>query len=239
MSPTSASVTSSKKARPVAVPLRPSCSSTRSDAAVATKVVSTRVQSRVPPTAAEWLVNGKEAIATRRGARRWGSGPAGRRRRLASSPTRTGGRACPTRRSTGSERTVSEAGASAPQLDRRPRRRARPPRGARPTRPAPGRRGTSPRAGRRRRASRSPRSGRRPACRRAAARASEAAREQRRQRRAPCEAGAAGASGHSTVSFRGTPAGRVPRNPQSRRIPRRPARPKLLGMTRANLTLLP
>ncbi len=64
MSPTSASVTSSNHARPVAVPLRPRSSRTRSDAAVATNVVSTRVQSRVPPTAGAWLVNGKEAIET-------------------------------------------------------------------------------------------------------------------------------------------------------------------------------
>ena len=35
---------------------------TRSAAAVATNVVSTRVQSLVPPTAGEWFVNGNEAI---------------------------------------------------------------------------------------------------------------------------------------------------------------------------------
>ena len=62
MSPTSASVTSSNQARPVAVPLRPRSSRTRSAAAVATNVVSTRVQSLVPPTAGEWFVNGNEAI---------------------------------------------------------------------------------------------------------------------------------------------------------------------------------
>ena len=43
-----------------------------------------------------------------------------------------------------------------------------------------------------------------------------------------------------TLSFRGTPVGRVPRNPQSprRRTPRRPSEPKLLGVTSAGLRLL-
>jgi len=43
-----------------------------------------------------------------------------------------------------------------------------------------------------------------------------------------------------SLSFRGTPGGRVPRNPQSpgRRTPRRPARPKLLGVTSALLPVL-
>ena len=48
----------------MAAPLRPSCSTTRSLAEVATNVVSTRVQPRVPPTAGEWFVNGNEAMAS-------------------------------------------------------------------------------------------------------------------------------------------------------------------------------
>ncbi len=35
----------------------------RSVEVVATNVVSTRVQSRVPPTACAWLVNGKDVMA--------------------------------------------------------------------------------------------------------------------------------------------------------------------------------
>jgi copper chaperone NosL len=40
------------------------------------------------------------------------------------------------------------------------------------------------------------------------------------------------------LSFRGTPTGRVPRNPPDRRTPRRPAGPKLLGVTSAGPVLL-
>ena len=47
------------------------------------------------------------------------------------------------------------------------------------------------------------------------------------------------ASPQAQLSFRGTPVGRVPRNPPAGlRIPRRPSGPKLLGMTRAEPKLL-
>ena len=61
-SATSSSSTSSNQAVPVAVPFQPRCRRTRSWARVATNSVSTVVQSRVAPTAGEWLVKGKEAI---------------------------------------------------------------------------------------------------------------------------------------------------------------------------------
>ena len=52
-------------------------------------------------------------------------------------------------------------------------------------------------------------------------------------------AAAAVARGHTPLSFRGTPVGRVPRNPPAGlRIPRRPSGPKLLGMTRPEPQLL-
>ena len=114
MSPTSASVTSSNQARPVAVPLRPRC---EPHPVRGRGGDERRLDARPVPRAADGrgVVRERErGHRERRGAPRWGSARAGRRRPRGSSPRRRGGRRgrpggppSPTARS-------SDAGASAP-----------------------------------------------------------------------------------------------------------------------------